>query len=81
MELSEKIREFIVSHLTAFEEETEFNADDNIFELGYVNSLFAIQLVTYLEQEFGIEIDNNDLDIRNFSSIVKIVEFVETKTG
>ena len=81
MEAKEKIRAFIEEHLTVFEDEVEINEDDSIFELGYVNSLFAMQLVMYLEQEFGIAIENTDLDIRkNFRSIKRIAEFVESKT-
>ena len=78
MELTGKIRSFIESNLTVFEDESDFNDDDDIFELGYVNSLFALQLILYIEQEFCFEIDNSDLNIKNFSSIKKIVEFVET---
>ena len=82
MEAKEKIRRFIEEHLTVFEDEVEINEDDSIFELGYVNSLFAMQLVMYLEQEFGIAIENSDLDIRkNFRSIGRIAEFVASKTS
>ena len=79
MELKEKIRTFIEGNLVVFEDEAEFNNSDNIFEMGFVNSLFAMKLVSYIEQEFGIEVDNEDLEISNFSSVDRIAEFIADK--
>jgi acyl carrier protein len=54
--------------------------DDDIFALGFGNSLFAMQLVEYLEHEFGIVVENDDLDIENFRTIAAMAELVERKT-
>ncbi|MGD2089844.1 MAG: acyl carrier protein [Candidatus Aminicenantes bacterium] len=79
MELKEKIRQFIEANLVVFEDEAEFTDSDNIFEMGFVNSLFAMKLVSYIEQEFGIEVDNEDLEISNFNSVDRIVGYIENK--
>ena len=79
MDLKEKIRKFIESNLVVFEDEAEFSDSDNIFEMGFVNSLFAMKLVNHIEQEFGIEVDNDDLEISNFSSVDRIVQYIESK--
>jgi methoxymalonate biosynthesis acyl carrier protein len=57
----------------------QFGADDEIFSLGFGNSLFAIQLVAFVEREFGIEIGSEDLDMENFHSIQAIANLVERK--
>lgn len=72
-----KIKQF----LSRFFRKHELQDDDDIFSLGYVNSLFAMQLVMFLEKEFHIRVDNKDLDIDNFRSINKIVELIERKAG
>ncbi|MEU8263742.1 phosphopantetheine-binding protein [Micromonospora sp. NPDC048999] len=51
--------------------------DDDIFETGLVNSLFAMQLVLFVEQEFAIELDNGDLERDNFRTVNAIAELVE----
>lgn len=79
MELKEKIRKFIESNLVVFEDEANFTDSDNIFAMGFVNSLFAMKLVNYIEQEFGITVDNDDLEISNFSSVDRIAEYIEGK--
>lgn len=79
MDLREKIRSFIESNLVVFEEEAEFTDSDNIFELGYVNSLFAMKLLNHIENEFDITVENEDMDIKNFSSVDNITSLIERK--
>ncbi|MGW5052680.1 acyl carrier protein [Actinokineospora sp. NPDC004072] len=55
--------------------------DDDIFDLGMVNSLFAVQLVAFVEEEFAITAERDDLDIANFSSIDALTAFVTRKTA
>ncbi|WP_223068397.1 acyl carrier protein [Paenibacillus caui] len=81
MELNQKIRSFIESQLVVFEDEAKFEDDDNIFEMGFVNSLFAMQLLEYIESEFSVTVDNDDLDIKNFSTVNNISALVNRKVG
>jgi acyl carrier protein len=55
----------------------ELKDDEDIFALGFVNSLLAI--VAFVEKEFGIEVGDEDLDIANFRSVDKIDELVGRK--
>ncbi len=55
--------------------------DDDIFALGFVNSLFAMQLILFVEQEFGIAVENDDLDIANFRSVAAMAHLVARKKG
>jgi acyl carrier protein len=50
--------------------------DENLFESGLINSLFAVQLMTFIERKFGFEIGMDDLDIENFKSISATAAFV-----
>ncbi len=79
MEIKEQIRKFIENNLVVFEDEAHFEDSDNIFEMGFVNSLFAMKLVNYIENELGVTVPNDDLDIANFSSVERIVSFIERK--
>lgn len=77
--MREKIRAMVESNLNIFQSDVEFSDEDNIFRKGFVDSLFAVQLIAYLEQEFEIKVANKDLDINNFHSVSKMVTFVERK--
>jgi acyl carrier protein len=81
MKLNEKVRTFIRENLIVLEEdEAEIADSDNIFELGYVNSLFAMKLLNYVETEFNVRVMNEDMNLKNFSSVNSIVELVRKKT-
>lgn len=77
--MKEKIRTIIESNLKIFDSDVDFSDDDHIFRKGFVDSLFAVKLLAYLEQEFNIKIGNEDLNIENFHSVNKIISFVESK--
>ncbi len=71
-----KIKQF----LKRFFRNHEPKDDDDIFALGFVNSLVALQLVTFVEKEFGISIEDDDLDLDNFRTINCIEALIEKKT-
>ncbi len=74
-EYSQKVREFFSRFFR-----TEGLCDtDDIIAGGYVNSLFAIQLVAWLEKEFAITIEDDDLHIANFSTVSAIAQLLERK--
>ncbi len=76
-EIKVKIRAF----LSRFFRKHELGDDEDIFALGFVNSLFSMQLVMFLEKEFLIRIENNDIDMNNFKTINNIAKLVEGKKG
>ena len=73
----ERIRAFLLRHLGT----ADLNDKDDIFTLGFVNSLFAMQMLAWIEREFEIEITDDDLEIRNFNSVQAIHALVRRKAG
>jgi len=70
-----RIREFLEPHFG----DHDLGDDDDIFRLGYVNSLFAMQLVAFVQQEFGFQVEPDDLDMANFQSIDALTRLTEAK--
>lgn len=73
------MKEKLIRFLGHFFNVDETDGDTNFFELGYVNSLFGQQLVIFLENNFNITIEIEDMDIDNFSTINNIINFVNKK--
>lgn len=71
----QRVAGFLAPHIG----DTAIGDDDDIFALGYVNSLFAMQLVLFLEREFSITFDADDLIFDNFRTLSRIVRTVEQK--
>ena len=76
-DIKETVRQFIFSSIRV----PDLGDDDNLFESGIVNSLFAVQLMTFVEKTFGIEVQSEDLDIENFKSLKATTNFVIRKNG
>ncbi len=76
-DVSAKTRAF----LARFFQNIDLQDDQDIFALGFVNSLFAMQLVLFVENGFGIAVEDVDLDIDNFRTINAIVALIERKTA
>ncbi|MCG6136131.1 MAG: acyl carrier protein [Nostoc sp. LLA-1] len=74
-EIPVKIKEF----LSRFFRNHDLQLDEDIFALGFVNSMFAMQLVLFIEQEFQITIENEDLDFANFKTINAMTCLIESK--
>jgi acyl carrier protein len=70
-----KIRAF----LETFIQDSDFKDDDDVFALGLVNSLMAMQLVLFLEKEFALKFTNQDLTLKNFRSVAAMHELLERK--
>ena len=75
LSIADTVREFVRRFIPG----AQLSDTDDMFALGFVNSLFAMQLVTFVETQFGIEIDSDDLEMENFRSIQAITQLVERK--
>ncbi|RKP52453.1 acyl carrier protein [Trinickia fusca] len=53
--------------------------DEDIFGKGLVDSLFALQLVDFIQNDFKLTVENEDLDLDNFCSIDAMESFVTRK--
>lgn len=69
----------IKNFLSRFFRQHDLQPDEDIFALGFVNSLLAMQLVAFVEKEFGVTVADEDLDLDNFRSLAAMDALVERK--
>jgi methoxymalonate biosynthesis acyl carrier protein len=55
--------------------------DEPIIENGVLTSLQTVELVMFLEDRFGIMVEDEELDEENFGSVNAIAELVAGKTA
>jgi methoxymalonate biosynthesis acyl carrier protein len=73
----EELRNFVARHLGG----RKLQDDEPIFSSGFVSSMFAMQLVLFLEKKFSISIGNEDLELDNFQTITAMATLVQQKNG
>lgn len=70
--IEEKILEFFKAKGKA----SGLESDTDLFKGGYINSLFALEMVVYLEKAFKIRIANAEITEDNFRTISSIAAVV-----
>ncbi|GLY50810.1 phosphopantetheine-binding protein [Lentzea sp. NBRC 102530] len=55
--------------------------DQDLMASGLVSSMFAMQLVVYLESTFGVAVVGSDLKLDNFRSVRSMTALVERLQG
>ncbi|MDX2939095.1 acyl carrier protein [Streptomyces ipomoeae] len=68
-DIRHEIREYIQPKFP----DVEFRDDQDIFAMGFVNSLFAMELVLFLEKKTGGSIPNDLLNFDNFRTVDAMV--------
>lgn len=76
-DVTERVREFIkrAARLRTLAD------DENILESGLVNSLLLAQILSFVEQDLGVEVSDDDLVVDNFKSVAAITALVERARG
>ncbi len=73
--VKQRINEFLAPRLAG----ATLDEDDDIFTVAHVNSLFAVQLLRFVEQEFAVVLDPEDMEFDNFRTVRGISDLIERK--
>jgi methoxymalonate biosynthesis acyl carrier protein len=74
--MADMVGEQIIAFIKGRFPQAEIDPDQDVFSLGYVNSLFAMELVMFIEKTFGISVPNEELRIDNFRTVTAMTELV-----
>jgi acyl carrier protein len=75
----ESIRKYIAQHMLFSEDGYPYSDDTSFLEEGVIDSLGFMELVTFVRQNFSIEVDSQDLVPENFDSITKLTRYINSK--
>lgn len=77
-DLDSRIRSFIVENFL-FGEDGNLKEDTSFLEEGIIDSTGILELVSFLEEEFSIIVEDEDLVPENLDSINNVVSYLEKK--
>jgi len=78
--ITDRIKQFLVEHFPSARKHPLAD-DEHLLANGIVDSLGILDLVGYLEREFGITITDEDLVPEHFESLRRITKFVHDRMG
>ena len=79
MNNEEKINKFIVEEIISDNDRTNLGIEDSLIEAGAIDSLGIQKLILFLEDEFAIKVNDDDVLPENFKNIMAISSFINEK--
>lgn len=79
MEIAAEIRTYLLSELAPDREDMTLEPDDDLVELGIVDSLGILSLAAFIEKKYDIEVTELEMVADNFSSIERIERYLQSK--
>ncbi len=74
-----ELREFIVEAFLFGDESDPFEDGDSFMQKGVIDSTGVLELVSFLEENYGVTVDDEEMIPDNLDSLDNLVAFVQRK--
>lgn len=79
--IKREILNFISANLFMGTRVTEITEDQSFLELGILDSTGVIELIAFLEEAYGLHVEDDEIVPENLDSLVNIERYVLSKTA
>lgn len=77
----EMIRSYIAENILFSDNGYPYPDDASFLEEGIVDSMGIMELVMFIEESFGVTVDDDDLIPDNFDSVSRLADYVGRKSS
>lgn len=81
MDMVEEIRSFIVENFLFGDTTAPLGEDDSLLQKGLIDSTGVLEVVSFIQEKFGVAVEDDELVPDNFDSIGAIAKYVMRKQG
>lgn len=81
MNPKDEIRNYILKEFFPGEDPRKFQDDTDLLERGTLDSFAILQLMTYIEETYQIEVGFDEIIAENIRSVKLLADFVKRKIG
>lgn len=74
-----ELRKFITDNFLFGKDSLEFSDDDSFLERGLIDSSGVLELIGFLEETYGIKVQDNELVPENLDSINQLLRYLDKK--
>lgn len=78
-EITKALRDYIVERYAIPAGDADFTDDVHLFDYGYVDSFGAVDLVSFVQQAFGIKVSQADMIAYPMNTINEIAMFASLR--
>lgn len=77
--IQQELRQFVVDNFLFGQDEGRLAADTSFMEGGIVDSTGVLELVGFVEEQYGIKIEDEELTPENLDSLERLSRFISSK--
>ena len=77
--MKEELRQYILKNFLPGEKPSNLHDDTPLRTSGIVDSMGMLQMVSFVEERFGVEVDAYEASVENFDRIEDIAAFIKGK--
>jgi acyl carrier protein len=79
LEIRTEIRKFVLDNFMMGRNSQELTDSGSLLELGIIDSTGVLELVGFLEEKYGLQVEDSELVPENLDSIDNLVKYVGGK--
>lgn len=79
--IEDRIRNMMVTRLFMRIPPEEIKEDESLIDSYGVDSISLLELVVGIEEEFGIQIGDDEFDVKNFETVAALAAFIRSREG
>lgn len=79
MNIEDLLRQHILEELLFDQPNARLSNDDELLEKKIIDSMALVRLISYIEEHYDIEVDDEDLKLENFKTINHMKNYIEHK--
>ena len=80
MSAKAKIKNYILENYLFTDDQSALKDGDSFLQEGIIDSTGILEVVFFLEEEFGVKVEDEEMVPENLDSVNNLVAFVERKT-
>ncbi len=77
--IKQKLRQYILENFLFSDNPDDLGDDDSFMEKEIIDSTGVLEVIEFLEEEAGIQVEDEEMIPENLDSVNRIVQFVEAK--
>jgi acyl carrier protein len=79
MQALSELRSFIVDNFLYGDDDGTLTNDISFLERGIIDSTGVLELVSFIEEKFGVTVEDDELTPENFDSLSRLSSYVSKK--
>lgn len=81
MSIKQDIKTYILENYLFTDDDSQLSSSDSFLEKGILDSTGILEVIYFIEDEYGIKVEDDEMIPENLDSVESLIVFVKHKQG